>query len=199
MSVTPNNVVQGPATIYFLSPGPSQPGLSEPADTNAALVAQPSSVYWSDMGATTGGVTLAVNHTYTQIKADQLVDPIGARFTARMITVAVNLLEATLQNLNSAMNNAAIVNSLSGVTTLDPVTTTSATQPTYSALLIDGWAPTLLSGLQARRRLIVRKVLNDLKASAKYDMTNQVTWDCTFTAYYVSSTLAPFHIVDQTS
>jgi len=128
-----------------------------------------------------------------------LVDPIGARFTARTIQVMVNLLEPTLINLQIAFNNAATVNVLSGVTTFDPQTTTSATQPIYSQLIIDGWAPTLESGLQAKRRLIVRKVLNDVKASAKYDMTNQVTWDCTFTAYYVSSTLPPFHVVDQTS
>jgi hypothetical protein len=196
MAVTPNNVVEGPATIYWGS-GPSSPGTTEPADTNAAITQPPSSTYWTDFGATTGGVTLNVNMTYTQIKADQLVDPIGARFTARTIQVMVNLLEPTLNNL--AFNNAAVVNVLSGVTTFDPTTTTSATQPAYSALVIDGWAPTLESGLQAKRRMIIRKVLNDVKASAKYDMTNQVTWDCTFTAYYVSSTLSPFHIVDQTS
>ncbi|MHB1957080.1 MAG: hypothetical protein ACYCOU_25470, partial [Sulfobacillus sp.] len=126
-------------------------------------------------------------------------DPIGARLSGRTVTVVANLLEATMQNLWLAMNQAAIQNQLNGVTTLDPITTTSATQPTYIALLIDGWATTLNTGLQARRRLIVRKVLNDLKASAKYDMTNQITWDCTFTAYYVSSTIAPFHIQDQTA
>jgi hypothetical protein len=195
MTPNPNNVVQGPATIYWATFG----NLVEPADTNAALITAPSSAYYTDFGATTGGVTLNVNHTYGQIKADQIVDPIGARLTGRTIQVMANLLEPTLQNLVVAFNNAAILNPLSGVTTFDPITTTSATQPQYSALIIDGWAPTLESGLQARRRMIIRKVLNDVKASAKYDLTNQVTWDCTFTAYYVSATLAPFHIVDQTS
>ena len=195
MAPNPNNVVQGPATIYWGISGQTV----EPLDTNAAIIQPPSSTYYTDFGATTGGVTLNVTHTYTQIKPDQLVDPIGARFTARTIQVMVNLLEPTLINLQIAFNNAATVNVLSGVTTFDPQTTTSATQPIYSQLIIDGWAPTLESGLQAKRRLIVRKVLNDVKASAKYDMTNQVTWDCTFTAYYVSSTLPPFHVVDQTS
>jgi hypothetical protein len=197
MPVNPNNVVQGPATIYW-----NAFGSAEPPDTNAALVQAPwvtGSANWTDLGATTGGVALNVSHTYTQIKADQVVDPIGARFSARAITVVFNMLEATLQNLYLAMNQVAVQNVLTGITTLDPITTTSATQPTYIALLIDGWAPTLNTGLQARRRVIVRKVLDDLKASAKYDMTNQVTWDCTFTAYYVSSTIAPFHIQDQTA
>ncbi|MGA2412704.1 MAG: hypothetical protein ABSG46_20265 [Candidatus Binataceae bacterium] len=197
MPVNPNNVVQGPAVLYW-----NAFGSAEPPDTNAAVTQPPwvtGNANWTDLGATTGGVSLSVAHTYTQIKADQNIDPIGARLSGRTIQVMANLLEATMQNLWLAMNQVAIQNPLSGVTTLDPITTTSATQPTYIGLIIDGWAPTLATGLQARRRIIVRKVLDDLKASAKYDLTNQVTWDCTFTAYYVSSTIAPFHIQDQTA
>jgi hypothetical protein len=193
MAVNPNNVVQGPATIYW-----GQFGTTEPADTNGALIASPPGG-WTDMGATTGGVTVTIEHTYGQIKADQLVDTIGARLTGRVITVMVNLLEATLQNLLVAMNQAANITTLSGVTTFDPVTATSATQPTYTALLVDGWAPLLGTGAAARRRLIVRKLLSDVKASAKYDLVTQVTWDCSFTAYYVSPSIAPFHIQDQTA
>lgn len=194
MAVNPNNVVQGPATIYW-----GQFGTTEPADTNAALVASPGAG-WTDMGATTGGVSVTIEHTYGQIKADQLVDTIGARLTGRVITVAVSLLEATLNNLLVAMNQAAnIATPASGISTFDPVTATSATQPTYTALLIDGWAPLLGSGGAARRRFIVRKLLSDVKASAKYDLVTQVTWDCSFTAYYVSNSIAPFHIQDQTS
>jgi len=195
VSVTPNNVCQGPATIYSASFG-----ATEPADTNAAVIAVPSSIVWTDAGATTGGVAVEVDHTYSKINADQLIDPIGARLTARAITVTVNLLEATLQNLLLAFNLAATINTpASGVLTFDPLTTTSATQPQYIALLIDGWGPTLSTGAAAKRRIIVRKTLNDLKAMAKYDMTTQVSWDCTFSAYYVSNSIAPFHIVDQTA
>jgi len=193
MAVNPSNVIQGPATIYW-----GNFGTTEPADTNAALVAAPGAG-WTDMGATTGGVTVSIEHTYGQIKADQLVDSIGARLTGRVISVAMGLLEATLQNLLVAMNQAGNITTLAGVTTFDPVTATSATQPTYTALLVDGWAPTLGTGAAARRRFIVRKLLSDVKASAKYDLTTQVTWDCTFTAYYVSPSIAPFHIQDQTS
>src|SRR6516165_1437950 len=193
MAVNPSNVIQGPATIYC-----GAFGTTEPADTNAALIAAPGAG-WTDMGATTGGVTVSIEHTYGVIKADQLVDNIGARLTGRTITVAMGLLEATLQNLLVAMNQAANISTLAGVTTFDPVTATSATQPTYTALLVDGWAPTLGTGAAARRRFIVRKLLSDVKASAKYDLTTQVTWDSTFTAYYVSPSIAPFHIQDQTS
>jgi hypothetical protein len=197
MAINPNNVCQGPAVIYW-----NAFQAAEPPDTNAAITQPPyitGSVNYVDLGATTGGVTFMVAHTYGQIKADQVVDPIGARLTGRAITVTFGLLEATLQNLYLAMNQAANQNILTGVTTLDPVTTSSATQPTYISLLIDGWAPTLATGVAARRRIIVRKCLNDVKASAKYDMTNQVTWECTFTAFYVSGTISPFHIQDQTA
>jgi hypothetical protein len=197
VAINPNNVCQGPAVLYW-----NAFGAAEPPDTNAAVTQPPNvtgSPNWTDFGATTGGVVFGLAHTYGQIKADQVVDPIGARLTARAITVTVGLLEATLNNLYVAMNQAAIQNTLAGVTTLDPTTGTSATQPTYIGMIIDGWAPTLATGVAARRRIIVRKVLDDVKASAKYDMTNQVTWDCTFTAYYVSPTIAPFHIQDQTA
>ena len=193
MSVTPNNVCQGPATIYS-----GLFGTTEPADTNAAIITVPPAG-WTDSGATTGGVAFEVDLTYSKINADQLVDPIGARLTARAITVTVNLLEATLNNLQLSMNNTAVVNIGTGVTTFDPITTNSATQPQYTAVLIDGWGPTLNTGNAAKRRIIVRKCLSDTKVMAKYDMTTQLSWDCTFTAYYVSSSIAPFHICDQTA
>jgi hypothetical protein len=197
MAVNPNNVCQGPAVLYW-----NAFGAQEPPDTNAAITQPPyvtGSSNYTDFGGTTGGVTFTVSHTYGQIKVDQLVDPIGARLTGRMIQVTFGLLEATLNNLYLALNQVANISPLTGVTTLDPITTSSATQPTYISLVIDGWAPTLGTGVAARRRVIVRKVLNDVKASAKYDMTNQVTWECTFTAFYVSGTIAPFHIQDQTA
>jgi hypothetical protein len=197
MAVNPNNICQGPAVIYW-----NTFGATEPPDTNAAITQPPNitgSPNYTDLGGTTGGVAFMVSHTYGQIKVDQLVDPVSARLTGRVIQVTFGLLEATLQNLYLAMNQAANQNILTGVSTLDPITTTSATQPTFISLVLDGWAPTLATGIAARRRIIVRKVLSDVKATAKYDMTNQVTWECTFTAYYVSGTIAPFHIQDQTS
>jgi hypothetical protein len=197
VAVNPNNICQGPAVIYW-----NAFGATEPPDTNAAITQPPyvtgSSAY-TDLGGTTGGVTVQVSQTYGQIKVDQLVDPIGARMTGRMIQVTFGLLEATLQNLYLVMNQVANLNPLTGVTTLDPTTPSSATQPIYISLVVDGWAPTLAVGTAARRRIIIRKVLNEVKASAKYDMTNQVTWDCTFTAFYVSGSIPPFHIQDQTA
>jgi len=205
VGVNPNNVVQGPAVVYWGVFG----SVTEPPVTNTAIKTDPVSAGgagWNDFGGTTGGVTWELDHTYGQIKADQVVDAIGARLTARTITVSMILLEATLTNLQAAMNQSATITVGSGITTLDPgtapaagATPVSATQPTYSALLIDGWAPALGSGAAARRRFIMRKVLNDVKATAKYDMADQVGWGCTFTCYYVNATTSPFLIFDQTA
>jgi hypothetical protein len=206
VGVTPGNVVQGPAEVYWGIFG----AITEPPATNAALLTDPVSAGgagYTDFGATMGGVSWDVAYTYGQIKADQVIDPIGARLTGRAITVTMSLLEATLANLKASMNQSATINVGSGISTLDPggavaapgLTTPQITQPTYGALIIDGWAPALGSGVAARRRFILRKVLNDIKATAKYDLVTQTVWACTFTCYYVSSSISPFIIEDQTA
>lgn len=206
VGVTPGNVVQGPATIYWGIYGST----TEPPVTNTAIKTDPVSAGgtgWTDFGGTSGGVQWETAYTYGQIKADQLVDPVGARLTGRAITVTVSLLEATLNNLQAAMNQSATLTVGSGINTFDPggaiaapgTNQNTVTQPTFSALIIDGWAPALTSGAAARRRFIIRRVLNDVKATAKYDLTTQSMWACTFTAYYVSATTSPFVVYDQTS
>ena len=167
------------------------------ANPNSVAVAGP----FVDIGGTTGGVTVEVDETMSDIHVDQLLDPVGARTTARTIQVTTTIMETELTNLQTVLNGTtgATITSGSGWQELDLVTTTSATQPTYSVLLIDGWAPTLSSGAAAKRRFIVQKALSQPKISMKYDMTNQATVGVTFTAYYVSSSTSPFSIIDGTA
>jgi hypothetical protein len=208
VGATPTNVVQGPAEVYWGQFGV----VSVASQTNTTVKTDPGSggsTGFTDFGATTGGVNWDVDYTYGQIKADQVVDPIGARLTGRMITVTTSLLEATMQNLAEAMNDPAQsqIGVGSGINTFTPLSSTAApgtstptiTQPTYSVLIIDGWAPALTTGAVMRRRFVLNKVLNSVKATAKYDLTNQSVWACTFTCYYVSATVPPFYIYDQTS
>jgi hypothetical protein len=154
---------------------------------------------WTDIGATQGGVTVEVDNTYDQLTVDQLVDPVGARLTKRLIQVTFKAAETTLNNLQVAMNSLMSQSSGAGYATADPQTTTSATQPTYAALIIDGWAPTLASGAAARRRIIVRKVISQVKTQLVYNMATNTTYDLTWTAFYVSASIAPFHIIDATA
>lgn len=196
MAVTPYNVVQGPAALYVAPYGTS---LSAYIGANPGSVAVTSP--FVDVGGTTGGVVVEVDETMTNIQVDQLLDPVGARTTARTIQVTTTLMETALAQIQVALNgtSGATISTGSGYSQMDLVTTTSATQPQYSSLIIDGWAPTLSSGAAAKRRFIVQKALSQPKVAQKFDMSNQATVDVTFTAFYVSPGTSPFTVVDQTA
>lgn len=192
MSINPSNLVQGPAILWF-----GAFGAVEPLDT--AIGTAPNPAVWTDSGATQGGVTWELDDTMEDQVVDQVPMPVGARLTKRALTVTAKLAEASLNNLALAMNHAVTQGSGTGYATLDPVETTSATQPTYTALIVDGWAPLLSSGAAARRRLIVRKTLSQPKIQLAYAMSGNGVYDVTWTGYYVSSSIVAFHTVDQTA
>lgn len=192
MSVTPFNITQGPGTLYVAAFGTSLSGLLL-TDPKTNL---PTANGFVDAGGTTSGITVEVDETLTDIHVDQLLDPVGARITARTIQVTTTMMEVEASNLMVVLNQAAVQTPGSGYNQIDLTTTTSATQPTYCAIVVDGWAPTLSSGAAAKRRFIIQKALAQPKISLKYDMTNQATVAVTFTAYYVSSSVSPFSIID---
>lgn len=196
MAVTPFNIIQGPATLYTAVFGTS---LAAYLGSNPGSVAV--SAPFVDVGGTTGGITVEIDETMSDIHVDQLLDPVGARVTARTMQVTTTLMETTLTQLQVAFNgtSGAVITTGTGWSELDLTTTTSATQPTYSSLIIDGWAPTLSSGAAAKRRFVVQKVLSQPKVSQKFDMGDQATVAVTWTAYYVASGTSPFSIVDQTA
>lgn len=198
MAVTPFNIIQGPAVLYVAPFGTS---VASYLGTNPGSVTVTSP--FVDVGGTTGGVTVEVDETLSDIHVDQILDAVGARTTARSIQVTTTLMETSQAQLLTALNGstAGTVTTGSGYSQLDLTSgtaATAATQPNYSCLIIDGWAPTLGSGNAARRRFIVQKVLSMPKISQKFDMTSQATVAVTFTAYYVGST-SPLSIVDQTA
>jgi N-acetylglucosamine-6-phosphate deacetylase len=185
MSVAVSNLVLGPATVYQ-----GAFGAVEPADST--VNSTPAASAWTDVGGTMGGVTFAVNQTYTELEVDQIVDSAGRRLTKRDITVATQMAELTLQNLALALNGGTVVTG-SGATpsTYDPATAISATQPSYTALLFDGWSPQ-----QFRRRGIVRKCLSTANVELAYKKDGQSVYGATWNAHYVSSSITPFHVVD---
>lgn len=189
MSVTVTNLILGPGTLYT-----GVFGAVEPLDT-AVNLAPPSSA-WSDIGGTLNGVTLSVDQTYTELMVDQLVDSIGRRLTKREFTVTTQMAEPTLANMSIALNGSTQTSGAitSGGTygTLEPLYATSATQPTYIALCLDGYAPASF-----RRRVIVRRVLSTAKVDTAMDKTKQTVFTATFNGHYVSSAIAPIHMVDE--
>jgi hypothetical protein len=195
MAIQPLNVCMGPATVYW-----APFGSTEPAYT--AITSAPSSAVWTDVGGTADGssVLLEVEHTFTDIGCEQLIDPIGARLSKRVIQVTVSLEEATLNNLNLAMNQLTTISPGSGYSVLDPLTAITSVQPNYMAILIDGWAPTTgTTEIECKRRMIIRKCLSSSKVDLEYEKTKAVLFNTTWTGYWVSSSIAPFEIIDQTS
>jgi hypothetical protein len=194
IAVTPANLVVGPARLYVAPFGSVEPADSAVTPNGPTT---PPSAPWTDVGGTDGGVTLELDNTYTDLQVDQLTLNVGARLTEMKITVTAKLSEMTLGNLQTALNNIGTLGGGTGYSTLDIPVGATSTQPTYAALLIDGWAPALSTGASALRRVIVRKVLSQVKASLTYDKKTQQGLSCTFSAYYVSSSIAPLHLVDQ--
>jgi hypothetical protein len=187
MVATTSNLVMGPATLYI-----GAFGATEPADS--AVNAAPAASAWTDVGATQGGVDITIKQDYKDLDVDQIVDVPGARLTSRKVIVATSLAEPTVNNLLYALNDGT-AGSGTGYNKYDPAFASSATQPTFRALIIDGWAP----GGVYTRRLIVRKALSTVDVKMSYQKDKETVFSVSWDAYYVSSSIAPFHVVDQTS
>ena len=194
ISVNAANLVMGPARLYV-----APFGATEPADSAVTPngPTNPPGSPWTDVGGTDGGTTWETDSTYTPLNVDQIIMDVGARLTEIKMSATTKLSEMTFANLQVALNNIAIIGSGSGYQTAEIPVGSSATQPTYAAVLIDGWAPMLSTGQPALRRVIIRKVLSQAKAAFASDKKTQQSLDCTFNAYFVSNSINPVHIVDQ--
>lgn len=195
MSVTTTNLVLGPARLYVGVLGAAEP--EDSAVTPNGPSTPPASPPWTDVGGTDGGVTAEIDSSFTDLQVDQIPMLVGSRLTDLKITVATKMSELTLANLNFALNGIGLTGGGSGFSTFDVPATPQITQSQYAALIIDGWAPYTSSNAPALRRVIVRKVLAQSKVTFAYDKKTQQFFDVTWTAYYVSSSINPIHIVDQ--
>lgn len=196
MSVVSTNLVLGPAKLYVASFGTTEPPDSAVTPNGPS---NPPPAPWRDVGGTDGGVNFEVDSTYTDLTVDQIIMSVGARLTDIKMQVAAKLAEVTLDNMNQALNEIGQLSNGSGYRTMDIPVGSAATQPTYAAIIIDGWAPFTPSGSPALRRIIVRKVLAQTKVGLTYDKKTQDSLDCTWTTYFVSDSINPVHIVDQTA
>jgi len=190
VSVTVANLILGPATVYQGAFGTTEPGDS------SVNVSPPNSGVWTDVGGTLGGVTLSVDQTYTELMVDQLVDSVGRRLTKREFLVSTQLAEPTQANLSLALNGSTTTSgSISGsgtYNTIEPLFATSATQPNYIALLLDGFDINSF-----RRRSIIRRSLSTAKVDYVMAKEKQTAFTVTFNGHYVSAAIAPIHIVGQ--
>lgn len=179
MPVTSTNLIQGPATLYTGLFGATEP----------ATVATAPSTGWTDVGGTKDGVELGINDEYAVLDVDQIIYEVARRRTKRVVTVKTSLAEATLTNLALAIANAAPVANV-----LNADDGLAAFAPGYGAVLLDGIAP---GGF--RRRVIVRKTLPTDSVGVAYKKEGQTLIPVTWTAHWVSASIAPFKIEDATS
>lgn len=189
MAVTITNLCAGPITLWT-----GAFGVAEPADT---AVASDPGAGWTDAGATTGGAKLKIDQKFFELATDQIVDSAGRRLVQRDATVKTNMAEPTLANLILVLNGGATSTGGSGATAYsayDPDAASSATQPTYIAVLMDGWAPN-----GKRRRVILRKCLNIDAVETEYKKDGQTLFTAEFACHWVSASIKPFHIVDSTA
>ena len=195
LSVNAANLVLGPARLYVGAFGATEP-LDSTATPNG-VTTPPSSAVWTDVGGTDGGISFAVDNTYTDLVVDQIIMSVGARLTDMKMSITTKMSEITLTNLATVLNNITTTGGGSGYSTLDIPVGTASTQPTYAALCLDAWAPMLSTGAPALGRIIVRKVLAQVKVNQMYDKKAQASLDVTFSAYFVSNSIAPCHLVYQ--
>lgn len=188
MPVTVANLIQGPATLYS-----GAFGATEPADTAVNVV--PPSSSWTDAGGTQDGVKLIVSHDYKELEVDQIVDIPESRLIKREVRIETNFAEPTLTNLTYILNESSgALSSGAGFQAFDPTITTSATQPNYRAYILDGYAP---AGF--RRRIFLRRAIGVEGIEASYKKDDQTLWPGKLKGHYVSASVRPYRIVDQTS
>jgi hypothetical protein len=189
MAVTTTNLIAGPGTLYTASFGATEP-------TDATVNTAPSASTWIDSGGTQDGVELTIDREFMEMEVDQIVDIAGRRLTKRDFQIKTNLAEPTLVNLKLA-NNGGTITASAAFQTYDPDDTVAATQPTYSAILFDGYAPQSVAAATMRRRVVVRKVLSIESIESSYKKDEMTLYPVTFGAHYVSASIKPFRIIDQ--
>lgn len=193
-TVNPSNLVQGPANLYM-----APFSTSEPADSAATVAGGEPGGSWVFAGGTETPVVIEEDATYVNQKVTQIQMPLGGRLTDYAVTVKATLSEVGVANLQWALNQLNTVQVNSGYTTVDRIVGAASSQPSYAALIVDGWGPLLGSGQPARWRHIIRRVLSQPKIMRNYDPTKMVGFDVTFTAFYVSASIPPVHEILQTA
>jgi hypothetical protein len=186
MAIDVTNLIAGPGRLLWGEFGATEPAASS---INAAYSASA----FTDVGATQDGLTLNVEREFFELEVDQVIDIPGRRITKRDLQVKTNMAEPTLDNLKLALNGGTVTAS-AGYEEYLPADDTAATQPDYKALLVEGFSP---NGL--RRWVFLRKVLSVEAVEAGYKKDGQFLIPVTFSCHYVSASIKPFRIIDQTS
>ncbi len=182
MAVSVAELGVGPANVWRK---PYTDAAVEPATPLTAPAAG-----WVDMGATSDGVNLTIAQSFQQITADQVVDVLMSVPDERSMTVETNLMQPTLERLK-VVNNGGTITSGVGFRQFEPITDLVATDIDYGAVLVRGKGPILQT-----RDVILRRVATTDDVEFSYAKAAALVFGTTWTAHYVSSSVAPFVIRD---
>lgn len=183
MTVTVANAAMGPGTLYIATFG-----VTEPLDT--AVNTAPAASAFTDVGGTLGGLALSFAEEFAELEYDQVPIKIGSRRTKLVVQAKVKIAEVTLDNLVYALNGGTTATG-SGYKSYVPSMVDSSVDPTYKAILFDGYGPNA-----KRRRVILRRVLNTDTVEIEHTKDGQQAFQCTFDCHYVSSAIEPYKIID---
>lgn len=189
IAVIASNLIAGPGDCYRGSFG-----ATEPVDT--AVSSAPATGTWTDMGGTQEGVTINIGQEFQELTVDQVIDRVESRRTSRSITIGTSLAEPTLDNLQWVLNGGVVATG-TGFRTYTPDSGTGASQPSYAAMIFDGWAP-MVANVAKRRRVILRKILNVEGVEFAYTKDGQTVFPVSLQVHYVDSVIALFKIIDAT-
>lgn len=186
MAGTVTNLIQGTGTLYIATFGATEPAVS-------GVATAPVSGTWTDLGFTKEGLNLSIAQEYAELEVDQLVDTPGRRLTKREYTLSTSLAEGTLTNLSRALNSTAPTTAV-GYEHWSPDAYLPGVEPTYKALIFDGFAPN-----GKIRRVVIRKALQVGDVEANYSKDGQLVYAVEFKAHYVTSAILPIQIIDATA
>jgi hypothetical protein len=185
-------VIQGAGRMYtgvFSATGANEPAL-------AAVNSAPQASAWTYAGFTSDGITITINQSFSEMRVDQLADRVGTKLTERELQLNANLAEATLGNLVLGMNGGTVTTA-AGYSYYEPVYDGTELQPSYIAILFDGYAPASAAGISKRRRILLRKAISTENVESSYKKDELTLVPVTFTSHYVSDTVAGFRIIDE--
>lgn len=186
-------VVMGPATVYT-----GAMGLITAPPADASVNTTPAASAWTNVQGTNGGTTWSHEPKTTSLMVDQTPFNIDDRITEVDIQVVTTIANVSLANLALALNTTVGATG-SGFATLEPNYGPQASQAQTISLLIDGFAPLGTLTTTPRRRFYLPRAKQTGKIQAVYAKDKQVGWDILWNVYYVSDSVAPYHITDQTA
>ncbi|MFE7461669.1 hypothetical protein ACWFMI_23530 [Nocardiopsis terrae] len=188
--VEPRSLTSGPGELWA-----GQVGATEPEDTDITLEVDETDVAdeWEGLGATNDGITLNIAMEYFSLEVDQALDTVERRATSRDVSVATNLAEVTLHNLRNTQNGGTVVEG-PGYRSYEPATGRDATQPTYSAYILDCFGPD-----NQRRRCVIRRCINTAEVSSSYAKDAQTLYPIELHGHFVANRVPPYRVVDEFS